>query len=171
MTARRIGGAPGDGMVLRPKKIVLRGGSVSDLPLQIGATDNGLCSVSNNLRVVRAGQTYIELAGTTYLQSFIAQQQFRYSGESTKTGAYTCNISDIVVPCDTAGGAFTVTLYAAPQAGQVIYIVDGGGNAGAAAITVDGNGNDILGSSSQAINSNYGALALWYNGSEWLSIG
>jgi hypothetical protein len=65
-------------------------------------------------------------------------------------------------------GSTTITLPAAPTAGQVFYIKDSGGNAsGATPITVAGNGNNIDGNATIVIRRQYGSFTVIYNGTEW----
>lgn len=62
----------------------------------------------------------------------------------------------------------TITLPAAPTAGQVHVIKDTTGNASnATPITIAGNGNNIDGNASIEIRRNYGSFTLVYNGTEW----
>ena len=66
-------------------------------------------------------------------------------------------------PMNTTSGALTVTLPAAPTAGQLISIVDYAGTAATNNITVAGNGNNIQGSTSnRVINTNREAINLVY---------
>lgn len=64
----------------------------------------------------------------------------------------------------------TITLPATPLSGQVFKIKDISGNALTNNITVSGNGNNIDGSPSGLINTDYGALELLFNGTAWFSL-
>lgn len=70
---------------------------------------------------------------------------------------------------DTSGGAVTVTLNASPATNEVVEIWDAG-SAGTNAISFDGNGHNIAGSStlSSFIAVNYGHARLRFNGTQWL---
>jgi hypothetical protein len=61
---------------------------------------------------------------------------------TTKTANYTANANDGVLT-NTTGGAFTVTLPAAPTNGQQVIVADAGGDWGTNNLTVGRNGNNI----------------------------
>jgi hypothetical protein len=85
----------------------------------------------------------------------------------TKTVAYTATDSDTVILCDAAAGTFTVTLpTAVGRAGKVFYIkkIDATVNA----VTVAGDGAETIdGENTQVISTQYNALKLISDGSEW----
>ncbi len=56
--------------------------------------------------------------------------------------------------CDTTGGAFTLTFPASPVSGNSIYLLEVGGVADQYPVTVDGNGNDIMGDSTFELDTN-----------------
>lgn len=86
---------------------------------------------------------------------------------SVKTAAYTAVAGDRLL-CNTAGGAFTVTLPATPATGTEVEIADGGGAFATNQLTVARNGSTIMGLSENLIFdvSNASAL-LVYSGSTW----
>ena len=88
-----------------------------------------------------------------------------------KTGNYTVAAQDEFVPCNTVGGAFTITLPASSD-GRLITVKDGAGYAtGSHTITVDGNGAEkIDGSATQVINNGWGSLTMVGSGSAWFII-
>ena len=62
----------------------------------------------------------------------------------------------------------TITLPAAPTAGEVHVIKDSAGNATASnRITIDGNGNNIDGNGTIEIRNAYGSFTIVYNGTIW----
>jgi hypothetical protein len=85
------------------------------------------------------------------------------------TGNTTLTGSEYVVLVDSSGGTVTVTLPASPTTNSALKIKDKG-NALTNNITVDGNGNDIDGSSTALINTDYGAFELLFDGTEWFSL-
>ena len=78
---------------------------------------------------------------------------------------------DLVLLTDTTAAILTITLPAAPAKGRVLTISDSTGQAGAHAITVDGNGQNINGAATQTINSAFGYLTILYTGLQWVIIG
>lgn len=88
------------------------------------------------------------------------------------SGTYSVLENDSHLVVDTSGGTATINLDGNPENGLVRFIKDLG-NANSNNITVDGNGNNIEGSSSQTINTDYGQLKVMYsdNAGEWLILG
>jgi hypothetical protein len=72
---------------------------------------------------------------------------------------------------DTAGGAYTVTLDAAPAEGEIVEVWDATGHATANPVSFDGNGNTIAGDArvSHLIAVNFGHARLVFDGSQWLA--
>lgn len=85
----------------------------------------------------------------------------------TKTGTYTVLNSDQRIYVDSNGGAFTVTLEASPTLNRELEIIDSVGSCGTNNVTVDGNGNNIIGSATHLMNTNYEGLRLVFNGTNW----
>ena len=83
----------------------------------------------------------------------------------------TLTASEYVVLVQTSGATQTVTLPSSPADGQAFKIKDRG-NALTNNITISGNGNNIDGSSTATINTDYGALELVYSSDadEWFSL-
>lgn len=67
---------------------------------------------------------------------------------TTKVAAYTVTPTDFLVPADTAGGGFTITLPATPRNGQIVNIKKTSTDANT--LTISGNGNTIDGAASLA---------------------
>lgn len=86
---------------------------------------------------------------------------------STKTANYTTISTDQRIYVDSSGGAFTITLEASPTTNNEIEIIDSVGSCGATTVTINGNGNNIMGSTTALMNSNYIAYVLVFNGTEW----
>jgi hypothetical protein len=88
----------------------------------------------------------------------------RYSGSgslttiSTRTTTYTAS-SNQIVPCNTSGGPFIVTLPPSPAHGDVVKIPDAGGTFATNNLTVDRNGNNINGVADNVnLDINYGTF-------------
>ena len=117
------------------------------------------------------GTDATQLAATdTMLQAF---QKLQYqinvdylSGISTKSTTYNpVVVTDKFLRLDATGGAFAVTLMAAPPTGYwcMFKKIDSSANA----ITISGNGKTIDGSASTTISAQWNAITLQYNGTTW----
>ena len=85
----------------------------------------------------------------------------------TKTANYTAANNEGVL-ANTAGGAFTVTLPATPQAGWQVIVADDGGSWGTNNLTVGRNGSTINGAASDLVCDISGvSVQLVYDGSTW----
>lgn len=82
---------------------------------------------------------------------------------STKTSNFVAGTTDSYIPVDTTGGVVTITLPPSPNNGERHIIADVGGNAATNNITVNGNGHNIIGSSSYIITGPYNVLEVAYN--------
>lgn len=83
------------------------------------------------------------------------------------TTTYTVLSTDQIIYVDSSGGAFTITLESAPTTNRQFTIIDKAGNLTANNVTINGNGNNINGSSTAIMTSNYQAWNLIYNGTQW----
>jgi hypothetical protein len=84
------------------------------------------------------------------------------------TANYTVLTSDnVIVVNKSTGSATTITLPASPTTGSMVIVKDGKGDAATNNITIQGNGKNIDGTATRAINVNYGAFSLAYNGTQW----
>jgi hypothetical protein len=139
----------------------------------VGMTTSLAASVvmGKTLTGYSAGSDYTQLASTdTLLQAYQKlQYQINVSilqGISTKTTTYNpVVVTDKFIRLDATGGAFNVTLMAAPPTGYwcVFKKIDSTANA----ITISGNGKTIDGNASVTISAQYNALELQYNGTTW----
>jgi len=81
---------------------------------------------------------------------------------ATKTAAYNAN-SNEVIPSDTSGGAFTITLPLTPTHGDIVKISDVGGAFATNNLTVDPNGKNINGSAGNlSLDINWSVTELQY---------
>jgi hypothetical protein len=67
----------------------------------------------------------------------------------------------------TSGAATAVTLAASPATGRIVSIKDAKGDAATNNITVTAAAGNIDGSASIVLNTNYAAVDLIYNGTQW----
>ena len=85
---------------------------------------------------------------------------------------YTVLSTDTYISVDTTAGAVELDLPAvASNTGRTIFIKDEGGASATNAITIDPNGAETLDGSatSKTITTNYGYLAIYCDGTQWLS--
>jgi len=93
---------------------------------------------------------------------------------NTAGAPYTLDGGDYFVTTDSTGGAFQINMPAAPATGQQYIIYDGAGQAAiGGAITISGNGNNIVCEGSSAatyvMNGAYESISMVYNGTLWLA--
>ena len=87
------------------------------------------------------------------LNATIIEELSRYSLISTATTLTPKGVQKIVV--DTSGSAFQVDLPGSPQVGDVVQVADAQGSFSTNNLTIDGNGNNILGAATFTISTNY----------------
>jgi hypothetical protein len=87
-----------------------------------------------------------------------------------KSASFTTTAGNNCYFLDTSGGAYTVTLNAAPALDEVVEVWDAAGHAGTNLISFNGNGKNISGSAtlSSFIAIDYGHARLIYDGTQWL---
>lgn len=86
----------------------------------------------------------------------------------TTSGAYDVTATDYIVIVNKASGEATaVNLPASPATGRVLIIKDGKGDAATNNITLTPAAGTIDGGASVVITSNYGSVAIVYNGTQW----
>lgn len=128
--------------------------------------NTGTTSESNKLRIGTQG------TGTGQQdESYIAGQLNGLSGRSYKVttpGAYpyTALKTDYVILVDTSTTR-TINLIATKDNNPVYIIKDNTGSAFTNNITVSGNGSNIDGAASVAMNINYQSLTVVWNGTQW----
>lgn len=86
----------------------------------------------------------------------------------TAAGAVTVATTDnVVIVNKTIGAATAVNLPATPTTGTIFYIKDGKGDASSNNITITPAAGTIDGAATYVINSNFAAVQLIYNGTQW----
>lgn len=124
----------------------------------------GSSSGSNTTRVVGSAVSsdvqliLPEVSGTIALVGSVT---------SSKTSAYTATTADALIPCDSSGGAFTVTLYTAVgNGGKVLRIKKTTSDFNA--VTIDGNSSETIdGATTTTINTQNEVLVIMSDGSNW----
>lgn len=128
-------------------------------------------SYTNNPRSILAGTGIVVTPTTgtgaetvTISANGLALEPLRIATVSPDT----VTTSDAIVVYELAlPGAIAVTLPAVPNIGQLFYLKDGTGDAATNPITITPTLGTIDGAVSATINTNYGALTLTWNGTEW----
>ena len=84
-----------------------------------------------------------------------------------KTADYTASKDDRVL-ADTSGGVWTLTLPSSPTNGHQVKVSDPKSSWGSNNLTVDGNGNNIEGTSTFNADVNSGTFITVFNSTQWL---
>jgi hypothetical protein len=93
--------------------------------------------------------------------------------ESLITANTTAATAGRIYPVDTSGGAVTLTLATdIVSEGAYVIVNDEGGAAATNLVTVDTEGSAVIdGATSRTIDSDYGALSFYSDGTDWYSHG
>jgi len=91
----------------------------------------------------------------------------RLQNKATKTANYTVITTDLILLCDTTGGAFTLTLPAVGGSGQILIIKKIDANANA--VTLDGNGGETIDgdATNTEMDAQYDTIMLLAGATEW----
>lgn len=86
--------------------------------------------------------------------------------------SYTLLITDYIVAVTSTASARTITLPTASSASGLTFVVkDESGGAGTNAITIDGDASETIdGATTKVINTNYGSMTIYSNGTAWFTI-
>lgn len=132
-----------------------------------GNSQQNTCYIAGIVGVSVSNQQFVTINSST--GQLGVTTQFGTNVTNITAASYQVLVSDDFIGVNRAG-AVTVTLEAAPTMGREVTIKDISGAAGANNITISGNGNNIDGSSTRFINSNYGSVTLIFNNSTGWSI-
>lgn len=109
-------------------------------------------------------------AGTAGI-SFVSGQKMNVTDVAAAATPYTVLGTDYYINTDTTGGVLTLTLPASPATGRQIVVYDGVGQAGANAVTVNGNGKSIAlagtSAGTKTLTTAYSSMIITYNGTLW----
>lgn len=140
-------------------------------------TCTGTTSIGGNLKLRSGTGTstdgYVSMfGGATEIHRFFGGKDIYLGGQRVKltnvaTSPYAVLATDMNIMVDTTA-ARTINLPATPVAGDAYRIKDSTGTAATNNITVQGNGNNIEGSASNVINTNFGRIHVVYNGTQWV---
>lgn len=89
------------------------------------------------------------------------------------SATYTALVNDFLIAVTSTAAARTINLPAAATAGagKMYFIKDESGGAAANNITIDPSGAELIdGAATKLINTNYGAMRIYCNGTAWFTI-
>jgi hypothetical protein len=113
------------------------------------------------------GQSLSSEVGTDAKKLYCLNTNGLVKNSSTKTANYTMVDTDQRIYVDSSGGTFTITLDATPVTDKEIEIIDSVGSCGTNAVTLDGNGNNIIGETTALMNLDEIGYRLIFNGTQW----
>ena len=150
-----------NGLLLRSEDFTATGGNT--ITLSVGA------DVGDNVTVEKLTGNNIGL-GRQEVQAMINASGGNTWGEVTSNSSVSAGSRNIV---DTNSTSITLTLPSTPSLGEEVRVIDGTGNASVYNITIDRNGNNIMGSSTNLIvDVDRAAIGLvYYNATQgWVLI-
>jgi hypothetical protein len=104
---------------------------------------------------------------TLHINGALSATNFVATNYSKKTTTYTAVRGDYIF-ADTTSGAFTITLPITPAIGDTVTIHDDQGNFATAGLTVDRNGETIMGAAANEFLGTADSLSVFiYTGSDW----
>lgn len=147
--------------------------SATSMPsrLEFYTAADGTTSVLERMRINNAGKVAINT--TTLNATFTVNGSVAFKSIHAQAGTanvITATITDHYIGVDTSSAAKTVTLPSPTSAGAgfMLMVKDESGAAGVRFITINPNASEkIDGASSLVINTNYGAVKLITNGTNW----
>jgi hypothetical protein len=104
---------------------------------------------ADTITIGASGDTISIPAGAT-LSNLGTASGFGLTWQSVQTTGFTA-VKGNAYPCNTTSAGFTVTLPATPSAGDQVQVVDYAGTFDTNALTIDPNGEDILGQASNVV--------------------
>ena len=141
-------------------QMLLSSGAASDPVFGNNPAINGGSITNTTIDNTPIGNTTAATGKFTVLttQGFIANTV-------TKSSAYTALSTDYTIRADGTAAGFTITLPASPTTGQIFNVkkIDSTANV----ITISGNGNNIDGTATKTISTQYTSLVFQFNGSTW----
>ncbi len=141
----------------------------ADLTSHTGATNNPHSVTASQVGAPPDTRTLAAGAGLSGGGDLSGDRTFSVAGWTVQTSAYTASVMERVL-ADTTGGAWTLTLPGSPAAGDAVEVADGYGSFGTNSLTIDGNGNNINGSSSVTLSTNGARFTFVYDGAEWRQV-
>jgi len=98
------------------------------------------------------------------LSDIITQDESKWENVSSN---YSAQIGENI-SADVSAGGFTITFPPTPASGEKVRICQGAGNFSVHNLTIDRNGNNIMGLAENMIfDIDYISVEFFFNGSEW----
>ena len=149
--------------------------SATDLTIQAqgatGAGHNGgnLVLAAGTSGSATAGVVNIQAAGSTIVEidgnKLWSQKGWRQNVTAVSASSYNTLATDNIVATDSTANVIAINLPASPNTGDTYQIKDSTGQAAANNVTISGNGKNIDGIATFAINVAYGCITVVYVGS------
>lgn len=148
------------------------GGGGSGTVTSVGvAADSGTGSSitsSGTITISGSGGLTTSVSGTTVTVAGTASANFNTTSITVSDTPYSVASSDQVIFVDVTGGDVEVKLPTSPQAGRAIYVVDiGNSSPSGNKVTVNGNGNNIVGSPTLDLDSGFQSITVVGNSSAY----
>jgi hypothetical protein len=137
--------------------------TVSAAPINLGEGVAPSSPINGDLWATSGG-IFAQINGAT---SRINDQLKQVRVITASGGVTALSTDEVIVINKTANETTTLTLMASPETGKILYIKDGKGNSNSFPTTIQGNGKNIDAGTFHTINSNWGRVALVYNGTIW----
>ena len=137
-------------------KIIVADLSSNAATKNITVSPSGSDTVTNGTINTNGGMTSYVYSGT------------QWTGTAITT--LTIDTSDSIVLCDTSSGAYTLYLPSSPPTGMQVTFKDTG-NAATNNVTINGNENNIDGTTTSVINTNYGKVTMVFDTNQWFVTG
>lgn len=135
------------------------------LGLYLGLGDNTKTGTVTSAYNLYASQPFAGSTGNYYAVSIQGGEVHHWGSTATD---YTVKTSDYIVAVSNTSAGRTITLPSAvPDAGWEVIIKDESGGAATHNISVSGNGHNIDGATPATINTNYGVLRIYSNGTQY----
>jgi hypothetical protein len=146
----------------RQAQLVVKNDSVSTNAITLRCQASTIDAAST--RVINTARGFVWLVSDGIEWKVLGTNGGAYAVE-TKTASFNA-LAGMVYSCGTLSAAITATLPASPAIGDSI-LVSAGSNANVYAVTINGNGKNIIGAATFVLNIPYWSVLLIYDGAEW----
>lgn len=147
---------------------VLIGGSNTITSISVGATGAVLMGSTG---ADPAFTTTPTIAGNTTISGSLTMNGGMIQKRTATAISYTVLVTDVIIAVTDTTAARTITMpNSGLVAGQRWTIKDESGGAATHAITISGNGANVDGAASQVMNTNYGSVDIYCNGTNFFLV-
>ena len=151
-----------NGTTIFPGDLIGNGASPAPSINNFNSISSLTLSASGNITGGNISATGNVTAGNIYATNIVAETLF-----SIQTANFNANVGGRY-GVDTTGGAITATLPASPATGGAVFFADAGGAYVSNNLTIDPNGQTIMGASgNMTVSNNNQSFGLFFNGATW----